>query len=257
MTISEAFNRHFKSVLSVDDGASPNFGLDSTLPAFPELEISCAGVVNLLLKIDTNKSAGPDNIPNTFLKRYAEWNAKYLTVILQKSLETGIVPMIWKNAKVVPVFKSGDKQLIANYRPISLICTCCKHLEHIIHKHIVSYLANNNLLSTNQHGFRAGFSTVTQLLEFTHEIASTLNVRGQVDCIFIDYSKAFDTVCHKKLILKLKAFFHGPQGDQLLSWLADYLNLRSQFVTFNNSQSSSLKVTSGVPQGSVLGPLLF
>lgn len=115
------------------------------------------------------------------------------------SFVKGIAPLIWNNAKVVPVFKSVDVQVISNYRPISLIY--CNLVEPIIQKHIVPYLTNNNPPSKNQHGFRDGFSTVTELLEFTYDIASTLNNRCQVDAIFIDYYKAFDTVGHKNLSL--------------------------------------------------------
>lgn len=238
----------------VSENASiPNFLAPNDLTAFPDLEITFAGVHNLLLKIDTTKSAGPDGIPNLFLKRYSEWCAQYLTVIFRRSLETASVPVIWKTANVVPVFKAGNRQLIPNYRPISLTCTSCKLLEYIIHKHIFQYLSQNGI-TRHQHGFRAGFSTVTQLLEFTHDIASELNNRGQIDAIFIDYSKAFDKVCHNKLLHKLRTLIgNGP----LLSWIEDYLRSRSQFVTFNHGRSTGVQVLSGVPEGSVLGQPLF
>lgn len=252
--ISEAFNKYFQTVFGDDNGTTPDIRSSQEIDSFPAIEISYTGVLNLLLNIDTTKGAGPDGIPNMFLKRYAEWNARYLSIIFVKSLETGIVPTVWKIANVIPVFKSGNKQLISNYRPISLTCTCCKLLEHIIHKHVLQHLTNNNLLSRNQHGFRSGFSTTTQLIEFTHDIASALNTRGQVDAIFIDYSKAFDVVCHKKLLTRLRSIIND---DKIIGWIADWLRLRSQFVTFEHAQSSSCAVTSGVPQGSVLGPLLF
>lgn len=164
---------YFHSVFSRDDGSS-RF-VRSSAQALPYLEVTYAGVHNLLLKNDTTKSAEPDGTPDMFLKRYSEWNAHYLTVILHKSLDTSNVPKAWKIASVVPVFKSGGKQLIANYRPVSHISTCCKLLEHIIHKPIVPYLTCHNILSQKQHGFRSGFSTVAQPIQFTHDIVSALN----------------------------------------------------------------------------------
>lgn len=143
---------------------------------------------------------------------------------------------------------------IQNYRPISLTTTCCKLLEHIISKHINKYLEENNLLYEHQHGFRQGLSTVTQLIECTHEFASAINERSQVDVIFMDYSKAFDRVPHDKLVQKLNLL---GLNQVLISWICSYLEGRMQYVSCNKVCSPPLAVYSGVPQGSVLGPLLF
>lgn len=113
-TISEAFNDYFISVFGDDSGTTPDIDGNPEICPIPELEISCTGIYNLLLSIDTNKSAGPDGIPNMFLKRYAEWNARYLAIVFRKSLDTCTVPTIWKIANVIPVFKSGNKQRISN-----------------------------------------------------------------------------------------------------------------------------------------------
>lgn len=252
--ISEAFNRFFESVFTRDDLEVPLFYSASPFLSIPDIIISEEGVLNLILNLNTKKCKGPDDIPNAFLVRYSVWASKFLTVIFQKSLETGIVPSLWKLAKVIPLFKSGEKHIITNYRPISLTSYSCKLLEHIIYKHIVEHLEQHNLLSQFQHGFRRGFSTVTQLTEFVHDISSSLDSGEQVDAIFIDFSKAFDTVSHTKLICKLTAILNNPV---LVKWIENFLSDRAQIVEFNGSVSNKSNVTSGVCQGSVLGPLLF
>lgn len=140
-----------------------------------------------------------------FLVRYSLWTSQYLTIIFNKSVKSGTVPRSWKNGKIVPLHKSGDKQVFSNYRPISLTPHSCKLLEHIIYKHIVAFLESNNLLCSFQHGFRRSYSTVTQLTEFVHDISSNMDIGNQVDALFIDFSKAFDTILHSKLLCKLNA----------------------------------------------------
>lgn len=211
-------------------------------------------MLNLILKLDPKKKGSPDNIDNEFLIRYSLWTSRYLTIIFQKSLSTSVVSTTWKSAKIFPLYKSGKKQSLLNYRPISITSHSCKILEHIIFKQIIEYLDCNNVLSDAQHGFRHGFSTITQLREFAHDILQVLDTGDQIDAIFIDFSKAFDTVSHYKMLKKFTVIL---KNEALVNWINSFLTNRSQYVLFKSSHSSTSTVTSGISQGSILGPLLF
>lgn len=220
----------------------------------PEIDIDQEGIFRLLQNLDVKKPCGPDLITNAFLQKYAVWMSKYLYVIYRRSLDTSLIPDDWRMAKVIPVHKSGSKLDVNNYRPVSLTCGSSKLFEHIIYKAIILHLENNNLLYGRQHGFRSGLSTITQLAEITHDIATAINNRSQIDAIFLDFSKAFDVVPHPALITKLSAIgIHG----KTVSWIKNYLENRRQCVVVNDIMSDYLNVFSGVPQGSVLAPLLF
>lgn len=152
-----------------------------------------------MLNIDPRKSAGPDGVPNEFLRSYAEWVLKYLLVIFRASLEQNSLPQDWLIARVVPIHKSGDKHRVENYRPISITCTCCKILEHILSKSLFAYFESSNIWNPSQHGFRRRLSTVTQLTETIHDLAKAIDEWSQIDAICLDLSKAFDRVSHANL----------------------------------------------------------
>lgn len=143
-------------LFSHDNGNISQFTFDSTCPVLSDVEISTPGILNLLLKMDCKKSPGSDGIPNSFLRRYSLWTSKHLSVIFEKSVVTAIIPRLWKSAKIIP-FKSGNKQVVANFRPISRTSSSCKLLEHIVHKHVSEYLEANSILCPQQHGFHRDY----------------------------------------------------------------------------------------------------
>ena len=179
---------------------------------------------------------------------------KPLQIIFNKSLALGQFPKQWKHAHVIPIFKKGDNSSPENYRPVSLLSCIGKIFERVVFKYVYNYLHENDLLYNLQAGFRPGHSTVTQLIEIYHNVCLALENKEMSCFTFCDISKAFDRVWVKGLIFKLQKY--GFRG-QILTWLSDYLQNRTQQVKIEHSVSTVGRLWAGVPQGSVLGPLLF
>ena len=207
------------------------------------------------MDIDPYKFTGPDNIPAKFLKETAVQIAPALSLIFQASIDQGILPSDWKEANVVPIHKKGNRFTAANYRPVSLTSICCKILEHFICSSLIAHLDEYNALTDCQHGFRKRFPCESQLIIIIDDLLSNLNANKQTDIsLLLDFAKAFDEVPHERLCQKL--FHYGVRGP-LLEWIKFFLKGRSQSVLLEDHKSLSMPVLSGVPQGTVLGPLLF
>lgn len=251
---ASTFNNYFASVFS-------NISTVITLPEpnlssqlMSEILITPEGISKLINSLKLSSSAGCDFINSKLLKGTLILSSEILCIIFNQSLRTGEIPDDWKKGQIIPTFKTGNRQMPSNYRPISLTSIPCKLLEHIIATSIMSHLESINFFYAHQHGFRKLLSCETQLAEFTHDVLHEMDNNLQIDAIFLDFAKAFDRVPHNLLLAKL-----APLGlpANVITWIKHFLENRKQFTTANNRHSPLVNVGSGVPQGACLSPLLF
>ena len=257
--VADTFNQFFFSSYSTPEvgnsQAHPNdqhYHPSSPIPSLSQISLDPADALAAIKTIDSSKAQGPDKIPAKILVECAEQISPSLTDIFNLSLQSGTLPTEWKLANIVPLLKKAPAEKVENYRAISLLSLVSKLLERCILNKIIDHIASN--LSYLQFGFLKGRSTTSQLLSVYHKIQEAMDAGIQTDMVFLDFSKAFDSVNHHKLLFKLKLF--GITG-KLHDWLKDYLSNRSQQTTVLGATSMPLPVLSGVPQGSILGPILF
>ena len=237
------YNKHAQ-VTSIDASSKPMFNLPVISVDFVSREIDI---------MSEKKATGLDDISCKLLKLAKPVIVNSLTQIMNLSLKSGVFPNAWKEAKVIPLHKGGDLS-VNNFRPIAILPIVSKIIEKAVHKHLYSYLSEHNIINENQSGFRPSHSTETCLINLVNDWSNNMNAGNMTGVAFIDLRKAFDTVNHNILLSKLQNLGASVSA---LSWFNSYLKCRTQRVHFKDSLSNSCFVSTGVPQGSVLGPLFF
>ena len=258
--ISDAFNNYFSNIasdLEVKLPPSENDYMQYMRGDFPHSIAIPETSPNDLLKIINslkNKSCNVDDISVYIIKQNALLFARPLSFLFNQSVNTGTFPERLKHARITPIYKKGSKSDLNNYRPISNLNILSKIFEKTMKVYLVDFISKYNIINPKQFGFQKNKSTEDALINFSEHLYSQLDNSKSTLSIFIDFSKAFDTVPHNILLEKLK--YYGIRGI-ILDWFADYLKSRSQHTIFENCASQSSLLSLGVPQGSVLGPILF
>lgn len=259
--IANKFNQYFVNIGERLAGLIPNSSVHfstflkkdytNSLCLFPT---DASEIINIVMKFENKSSFGYDNIPVRVMKASIYNIAEYVSNLVNCSLSSGIFPDQLKIAKVCPIFKDGERNLFSNYRPISILSSFSKIFEKVVFNRVTSYLEENNILFKGQYGFRKRHSTYMALLDMYDKISTAIDRHEYAVGIFIDLSKAFDTLDHSILLKKLQHY--GIRGITL-SWFNSYLCNRKQYVYLNGVSSTMQLTQCGVPQGSILGPLLF
>lgn len=254
LDIANSFAEYFSGNLASDRSMNcPGLGFPGNcVDCLTIKEITKMDIRHSLKNIKPRGSIGPDGIPPFIVKGCYDILEDPLYYVFNLSLRLGKFPEIWKVSRITPIFKKGKKDRVENYRPISILSTLAKLFEQILYKKILSYILK--YISNHQHGFIPKRSVCSNLVSYMEYIYESMDEGYQVDAVYTDFSKAFDSVNHKLLLSKLD-WYGFSEG--LINLFSDYLKNRKQFVLFNNCKSGEYVMTRGVPQGSNLGPLLF
>ena len=260
--IANGFNKYFNQIGNnlAKDIKSPNktykeyFKNDIRSTKFKFNSIDEQTILKIGDKMKPKCSSGPDNISSKLLKHILPDISKPLTHVINLSLKTGQVPELMKESIIVPIFKDGDQQELGNHRPISLLNSISKIYEKVVHKQLYRYVSENNILSNRQYGFRNNSSCEHAMTDLLFTIEQNKKEKKITNLVFIDLSKAFDTISFEILLYKMKSY--GVQ-DTELNWFSNYIKNRKHQTKLDDKISEPLITETGVPQGSILGPLLF